>query len=191
MEYREAMVDLETIDNEGSSAIISAGFVLFNLDEEDNYQTLEEDGRCFEVVFDVQEQLDLGRTASFGTIKWWMEQNVTAQAVFQKKPTYQSNTAALRQITKFLAPSKAHAKNRRLWGNGVRFDNEILYGMFKVYDMQFPTEFWNDMCYRTLKNISPPVTQIERGVEHDALDDAKYQVIMAQQFFKALYAQQS
>ena len=101
-EYNGVMCDFETLDKLGTSAVISIGLVKFNLEDEDNYESLEEDGRTFDCVFDIQDQLNMGRTVSFDTLQWWMQQDKMAQAVFQRKPNYRNNEEALLDMVRWL-----------------------------------------------------------------------------------------
>ena len=175
---REYMIDLETINNTSSSAIISVGIVKFNLEDEDSYDTLDENGRSFYCVLDVQDQIDLGRTVGYDTLQWWMRQGKLAQAVFQEEPTFSDNAHAIDSMNNFML------EEGRLWGNGASFDNVIIREFYQTYGREFPIEFWNDMCFRTLKNSAPRKVAIDRGVAHNALEDAKYQVLLAQAYWK-------
>ncbi|MHB0978446.1 MAG: 3'-5' exoribonuclease domain-containing protein [Minisyncoccota bacterium] len=46
---------------------------------------------------------------------------------------------------------------------------------YHALDMKQPWKFWNNRCYRTLKNMFPEVPFVRIGIAHDALDDAKSQ----------------
>jgi exodeoxyribonuclease VIII len=70
-------------------------------------------------------------------------------------------------------------KNVLVWGNGASFDNAILAQCYRAVGMDFPWKFWNDRCYRTLKNLVLDVPFERTGTHHNALDDARSQAIHA------------
>ncbi len=43
--------------------------------------------------------------------------------------------------------------------------------------MEEPWNFWNNRCYRTLKNLHPKIELVRTGVHHHALADAKTQAL--------------
>lgn len=71
------MVDIETLDNKPTSAIVSIGAVMFGPNGYDEYNT-------FYMVVDAQSCIDAGLTLSADTISWWMKQSDQARAVFQQ-----------------------------------------------------------------------------------------------------------
>ena len=83
---------------------------------------------------------------------------------------------------------------RRVWGNGNMFDNAIMRDLYDDYGMQYPVRFWEDLDMRTLKRVWNLICNVvskdklptNKGVAHNALDDAKIQVLQCQQMFKEL-----
>jgi hypothetical protein len=59
-----------------------------------------------------------------------------------------------------------------VWGNGAAFGNVILRSAYAACGLLPPWEFWNDRCYRTLKNLRPDIKLERSGTHHNALDDA-------------------
>ena len=176
-EMNELMVDLETVNNKPSSAIISVGLVKFNLEDEDDYETLDDPKRSFYCVLDVDAQVAFGATMSFETFSWWMKQNAMAKGVFQEKPTYPHNVDAIQKINEFIGKSEPY-----LWGNGSDFDGPIIRHFYDLYGYEFPVPFWKNMCFRTQKRFAKRKVEIDRGIAHNALEDAKYQVLLAQAY---------
>jgi inhibitor of KinA sporulation pathway (predicted exonuclease) len=71
-----------------------------------------------------------------------------------------------------LAPLKEIA----LWGNGSDFDNVLLAQAYAAAKMDYPIRYYNNRCFRTLKNLGLAVQEPQReGTFHNALDDAKHQ----------------
>jgi len=180
--YQEIIVDIETLGTGKDTVVLSIGMVNFNLNDEDNYDTLEEDGRVFYAVLDAQDQIDnYRRTVTFDTMKFWIEQDRNAQRmVFNAKQF--PVVDVLEAINRWVGKSEPN-----LWGNGATFDNVILRSLFEDYGVPFFTPFWNDMDLRTLKYLSGnSKPKIPRGIAHNALEDAKYEVLCAQHYARLL-----
>jgi len=154
------MVDIETLDNKATSAIVSIGAVKFGPNGYDEYDQ-------FYAVVDVQSCIDVGLTLSADTIKWWMKQSDQARSVFQQPGLYL--TGVLLEFGKWLPD------DCKLWGNGASFDNVILSNAYSVLNLPQPWKFWNDRCYRTIAAMHDR-QRFQQGVHHNALDDAKSQV---------------
>lgn len=160
------MVDLETLGNNSHSVILSIGAVSF-----DDTGIGEE----FYVNVDPQSCVNHGLQIDVSTVMWWMKQSDDA-----RKALYKSDTAilvdALTEFTLFMRRNDA----AYVWGNGATFDNVILSNAYKVVGLDTPWKFYNDRCYRTLKNLFPTVEQpADIGTAHNALDDARWQALHA------------
>ena len=66
------MLDNETLDLGPSPAILQVGVIAFPPDDP------ETEIRRIDQYLPIQPQLALGRTISFGTIRWWMQQDAKA-----------------------------------------------------------------------------------------------------------------
>jgi hypothetical protein len=155
------MVDLETMGTEGTAAIIAIGAVKFSskgLGEE------------FYEVIDLNTSVQAGLMIDPDTLMWWMGQSDEARKALTGKtvPLFK----ALKEFSRFVG-NNGEAK---VWGNGSSFDNPILANAFKAVNLERPWKFWNDRCYRTVKELLGGNIPFERvGVYHNALDDAKSQ----------------
>ena len=178
--YTDAMLDIETLGTGTDAVILSAGVVLFNLEEEDDYDTLDDENRSWYNRFNVQEQLDHGHSVTYDTIHWWMKQGVQAKQVFSEKVRF-PNDYALTKLVSWLG----NAQETVLWGNGSGFDIPIFRALFKTYGIDFPFRFWNENDFRTLRRLAGGKKfEIDRGTIHHALEDAKYQVLAAQEYYR-------
>ena len=83
----------------------------------------------------------------------------------------------------------------RLWGNGASFDNAILRQTCRYYGYDFHEciKFWNDRDMRTIVGFYPRQlqerwrrTSLRRGTHHNALDDAKQQVVYCSHILQEL-----
>lgn len=185
--YPDIMVDLETLGTEPDTQIISIGAVRFRLDTRDDVESILGEGRSFYARLDTEEQSAKGRSTTADTLEWWESQSDEARAVFEEEPE-----GVLLALKRFLRFCKG---GRRLWGNGNMFDNTIIRDILKSYDLDHPVYFSNDLDVRTLKrlwnlikhkgsNIDRPT--IKMGEEHNALDDARRQVLQCQTMFSEL-----
>ncbi len=158
----EIMVDLETMDTKPTAAIVAIGAVAFC------------DGEIFDEFYvnvSLQDNVDCGRTISGDTIMWWMSQSDAARGALKRDCS--SLWAALHQFSGWLQANGVEL----VWGNGAAFDNVILEDAFRSVNHGLPWKFYNDRCYRTVKNMFPEVKLERVGEHHNALDDAKSQAL--------------
>lgn len=153
------MLDLETLGQTAGSAVAAIGAVEFG----DEGLT----GRTFYERIDWQTAINAGLTIDGNTMKWWMEQSDEARGELVKpgKPLRE----VLRLFANWIGP------NRYLWGNGADFDNAMLATAYAKTGIKQPWNFWNNRCYRTVKNLHPAIKLEREGTYHHALDDAKSQ----------------
>lgn len=168
------MVDLETMGTGSSAAIVSIGAVKFT---EDSVQS-----DAFYRVVSLQSALDAGMTLDGSTVMWWLSQTQDARISLQAAPERLHDA-----LLSFKAWCPADAQ---LWGNGATFDNVILSNAYKLCSITPPWKFYNDRCFRTLKNLYPGITPDERvGTSHHALDDAQYQAQHAVKILRSITQQ--
>lgn len=156
-----AMFDLETLGTGPDATVVSFGGVIF---DESTFEIVEE----YYHVFNIQEQLDKGRSVTEGTIRWWLSGTAGAlpkQDAAQKKVP---NEAALNRIALFLM------KGSEIWVNGLSFDCPIIETLFKDYGVKTPYQFWNTRDLRTLTKLMNH--QRPKQNSHNALEDAKNQL---------------
>jgi len=153
------MVDLETMSTASNAAIISIGAVHFNKDG-----TLADE---FYTVVDLQSSMNEGLIIDGSTVTFWLGQSDAArnELLF--------NSFGIRDA--LLSFSGWIGDDAIVWGNGAAFDNVILKNAYEACDFKTPWKFYNDRCYRTIKNIYPDIDVPFDGVEHCAVDDARYQ----------------
>lgn len=158
------MVDLETLGRRAGCKVLSIGAVQFGpmgLSSE------------FYISLNVEEQADLHTDPD--TEAWWAKQSEEARRVFTEPKT--SFVLGIEQFSQYLyGVSGGKLRNVRMWGNGSDFDCAILHAAYCAagHD-RTPWEFWNNRCYRTLKNMHKSIKLERQGVYHNALDDAKSQ----------------
>lgn len=179
------MVDLETLGTKPGSVILSIGAVVF--DEEDKML-----GRSFYVTINQGSSQRAGLAIDEGTVKWWALQSEDARQVLYGTAGnagpllhdalvsfgmwLEAMTGTTRALYGDHLYNPEHLKNIEIWGNGSDFDNVILAAAYQAVGLPLPWQFYNNRCYRTLKNLFPQHKMAKRiGTYHNALDDAKSQ----------------
>lgn len=161
------MIDLETMDTKPTAAIIAIGAVSFFDDMlgAEYYQQIN-----------LESAMSFGRTLSADTVIWWLKQSEEARSKFfdnDVAPTLQDILLHFSEWLHLTCPFR----ERKVWGNGASFDNVILRDSYEAYGIVTPWPWWNDRCYRTVKNAFPEIKMERTGTHHNALDDAKSQAI--------------
>lgn len=157
---KQIMLDLETMGNGADAAIIAIGAVEF-----DRSGVLD---RFFRVV-SLESSLSSGLKADASTILWWMQQGDEARSVFKQKGA--SLAEALVDFSAWVGG------DCEVWGNGASFDNAILSTAYRKIQIEQPWKFWNDRCYRTMKNLYQHIPLKRKGTHHNAVDDAETQAL--------------
>jgi hypothetical protein len=121
MKY-DIMVDLETMDNTASAAIVSIGATQCDL-------ITGECGHSYYRVIDLEGQVDNGLTISTDTLYWWMEQSDGARKALTVPGKISLEDMCV-QLRKWLYALDISPENLRLWGNGASFDIAILRHAF-------------------------------------------------------------
>lgn len=180
------MLDLETAGNGADTVVLSAGMVLF-----DPFSELIGKTKYWVLPFD--EQLKLGRVITPSTLVWWMSQSAEAQEAFKASVEYKNDPAINPTLYESVLEIVNYARGAKaVWGNGAAFDNTIMRSL--SYGLKTKDEWpWNkDACYRTIANLARAKAGTDwypknnRGVHHNALDDAIWQAKALQGAFKVL-----
>lgn len=178
-QMQDVMVDLETAGNRPGCAIYSIGAVFFN-------PKTGELGRAHYRVINADKQQALGLHVDASTQAWWDKQSPEARQVLRESAASSFTLEyALAEFTEYLRHAGGTNKVR-IWGNGADFDNAILAHAYVACSQAVPWEFWNNRCYRTLKNLKPQLKLEKRLVKHNALNDAVMQAEHACKLLAAL-----
>jgi len=160
MNKQNVMIDLETMSTRSNAAICSIGAVKFTIESgiiDTFYCTIE-----------AQSCKNYGLHFSKDTIEWWMKQN---------KEALKALTIDCISLDDALTKFKEWYGEKSLftWGNGAGFDNVIMENAYFAIGNIRPWNWWDDRCYRTIKNIIVLPEDEREGVYHNALDDAIHQ----------------
>ena len=172
--FNDVMLDIETLGTQPGCAVVSIGAVLFN--RPNSYV-----GPTFSANISIVDLIDnFGFSVSGGTIQWWLNQSSEAQAGLLEGSV--NVVHALMDFARFVTDDHDGGCDERVrvWGNGAGFDNVLVRQMYERMRLQAPWKFWNDRCYRTLKNENDKAKELlptaaESNVAHRALDDALWQ----------------
>ena len=170
-----AMIDLETLGTSPDCAVLTIGGVKFNPN------ALSEPYQPFYYRFDVDDQLEKGRTVLDSTLEWWGQQE---ESVREEALGDENRTPVLEVLQ---ALNKWCVGVDTIWCQGPAFDIVILEHMFRQYDHHIPWPFWKIRDSRTLFGIMPkdPRKAINFAA-HNALEDCKVQALCVQQTLQKL-----
>lgn len=156
---KNIMLDLETLGNKPGCVIVAIGAVYFGGGKL---------GAEFYRRVDAESCERAGLHIDAATVLWWMKQTVEARNELVAHGALIGD--ALLDFTDFIA-----AQEVKVWGNGSDFDNVILAQAYHKCNQPLPWAFWNNRCYRTVKNLYPATLMKRTGTAHNALEDAKSQ----------------
>ena len=170
-----AMIDLETLGTGPDCVVLTIGGVKFDPN------AISEPYQPFYYKFNVDEQLDKGRTTLESTLEWWgkQEESVREEALGDDNRT--PVLEVLQALNKWCVGADT------IWCQGPAFDICILENLLKQYNHHTPWPFWKIRDSRTLFGIMPkdPRKEIKFNA-HNALEDCKVQALCVQQTISKL-----
>lgn len=171
------MLDLETLDLGPKSCILQIGIIAFPLDDP------ETEMRRVDQYLPVQPQIALGRTISFKTMLWWMEQDEKARARFVDNDgnDMEELTALVRSVHRKLSDliQSVGQANIELWAKGPQLDVVNLEGLFADCGLNTPWSYNSVMDLRTvmrLANVDAADVDKSGIVPHVAISDCQFQI---------------
>ena len=200
----EIMIDIETLNNEFNSAIVTIGAHAFSFDHEetrdfyininprdlDNYSYLALSKR---VGTDGND--DAFVTLGADTVVWWMQQSPQARESLLSKEAVTLKTA-MTKFAQFVSECRASIpsakKELNIWANDPNFDCVICENSFRAAKVTCPWNFWEQRSCRTMEYLGRKLgidrrTDFPReGTYHNAIDDCKYQVSYVKAIHNAL-----
>lgn len=160
LNQNNVMLDLETMSKGSNAAIIAIGAVKFN-------QTVTS---RFYAVVNLQSSIDIGLEMDADTVLWWLKQSDESRADLALPGV--SICDALADFATWIGNDAV------MWGNGAMFDNVIMTNAYRLAGFGDPPwSFWNDMCYRTVKNMNKHIKIQRVGIHHNAVHDAESQAL--------------
>lgn len=159
----DVMIDWETMGNKPNAAVIALGACFFD-------PATGVVGEKFYSEISLSSSVAAGLDIDPSTVIWWMQQDDAARAKFKDNEGAPSIYFVMDKFNQWLKLETTD--DIVLWGNGAAFDNVIAANVYDKMYVNRPWKFWNDRCYRTVKNLYPDVEYVFEGVKHYALDDA-------------------
>lgn len=158
------MLDLETFGTRPGSALRSIGAVQFGLD-----------GRTGETFYRniTRKSCEAaGLIVDPNTVKWWSEQAPAARQALETDQRELADVA--REFTSWFQKAGCIYA----WGHGASFDPPLWEEACRAAKVIPPWKFYNIRDTRTIHHVFNFETRDlrRRGVYHNALDDALYQV---------------
>ena len=165
------MIDIETLDTANTAVVVQVGWCVFDA---------EQISKPTELFPGIQEQIDMGRTISASTLKWWMTDDsisqVTRERVFDPVIDTSVEDIATRLRT-VLGNGIEH-----VWSHGPHFDMAILKDLMgdNVFHYRSPRDT------RTMSMLAPHIQKPPAITKHSAGDDAYAQAQWMQECFKVV-----
>jgi len=172
------MVDLETLGNKPGAAIISIGAVA------------QSDGgvETFKATISIASSIFVGLTVDPDTMSWWRKQSREAWEASTEGG--EPLAAVLEKFKTWLQERRASGSGPtgtklRLWGDSASFDLVLLGCAYRAAGLPTPWEYWEEHCYRTLRNVLGS-KKPRAKLQHDSLSDAAAQLSHLKQMLKTL-----
>lgn len=168
MKTANVMLDLETLGNKPNSVILAIGACFFaggKIHDE------------FYIRINAESCERHGLRMDASTVLWWLQQNEAARAEVCK-PSEVTLREGLEEFAEWIGTQRP-----KVWGNGSDFDNVILKNAYDHTRLDVPWNFWDNRCYRTVKNLNYKIPFEKTGTAHNALDDAKGQALHLMRIF--------
>lgn len=162
------MFDLETLGKNAGCPVLSIGVVEFDLNGiQKEYQ----------LFFNVQDQERYELKPEADTVMWWFKQSPEAiKAIIDG----QEHALNLAEGLTILSQASDWAKEQ-VWVNGASFDFPILKALFNAVGIDIPWKYYNECCFRTLKNQLSKTEfeafRVKPEIAHDGLEDARAQAL--------------
>jgi hypothetical protein len=168
MKYKNLMVDIETLGDTNSAAMVSIAAVAFD--------KFGDPGPALSYNIYLDDALKLGNVSA-STLQWWAKEDRT---VFHNMLNngYIKTADALSELSVF--SELCLDDNFKIWANGPDFDLKIIEDKieklkdYSVYKFWSP---WNQRCVRTVKAIDPTLAKsFINNEKHNPLQDCYTQI---------------
>jgi len=174
----DIMTDIETLGTSSDSSVFQISACSFNIETGQILKT-------FNKIIDIETIPNMIVDGS--TIKWWLNTNKELMHELLNSDDSEKFHHVLYDFHCWLYNQSDDMKNVYLWGNGILFDNKMIQHQFIKNDMDYPIIYKNDRDMRTIVDLACAKLGMEEKpfknqfnddslVEHDALDDCKYQI---------------
>jgi hypothetical protein len=177
------------------------GLVRFNLLDEDHWESFDDAGRSGYWVLPIEPQMNAGRTIGPGTLLWWIGQIRTGHPdtaeIFSPMPQLLDLESGQFHedveeifITRLFAIKNFMSDADYLWGKPAHFDCPKIESLLNQFGVHMPIPWYKYRCMTSAKvpaqvfNVTRPKPKTVGNVNHNALWDAKKQVLELQEWFR-------
>lgn len=177
--YKECMADIETLGTRPDCVVLSIALVKFDLDGEDTFESILDDpSRVFYTTLDTAAQSH--RTIQQSTLDWWKQFPQQRELIDSARKHHPRD--ALIAVNNWVENDKPN-----LWGNGATFDNVIINDLYETFAVNSAFPYYQARDLRTLKQLAgKPKLPFSNPQPHNALYDAAYEVLCAQEYYRRL-----
>lgn len=158
------MLDVESMGTNADAALVGIGAVFF--DEATGT------GAEFYRTINLATAVLRGGTIDAATVMWWLGQDEAARNAIRFNSYHVDE--ALTDFVGFVK-SNVHVPDLLIWGCSPTFDCEKVNSALVRSRIEVPWRYYNERCYRTVRERNKRVELDERTGLHNALDDAKFQ----------------
>lgn len=170
------MLDLETLGTAPGCKVLSIGAVVFG-----------PAGLGAEFYIEIARAGQRRLKEDPDTLAWWLKQDaVVRDRLLGSQRGKPALPASLNGFSGWVETACCGGSVPVVWGNGAGFDQPILAAAYVAVKRPPPWKFFDERCYRTLKNLKPSVKLVRSGNLHNALDDAKSQAEHAVRIFREM-----
>ncbi|UUG68126.1 exonuclease-like protein [Bacillus phage PK-3] len=188
MERVDIMVDIETLGKSSDSTIIQISAIAFDILTGNHISTFNE-------IADIEKNENLLEVDA-STLKWWLKTDKELLTKLLNSGKHSSETI-LAHFNGWLRVQSNDIKNVYLWGNGILFDNKMIQHQMELNGYKYPIFYKNDRDVRTIVDLASAKLGLSEKelkdrfkddslVEHNALDDVKYQINLVVGCYKTL-----
>lgn len=176
----DIMIDIEALGKQSDSTIFQIAAMAFNLE-------------TGEIISSFNKKADLSKDKNINvdgdTLVWWLNTNkeLLTSLLNEGDVSKEILLVMFKQWIESHFDSKDDNSNVHLWGNGILFDNKMIQYQLEKMDFNYPIHYKNDRDVRTILDLASDKLGVSEKelkdsieskdlVEHDALDDVKYQI---------------
>lgn len=159
------MIDVESMGTKPTAPLMAIGAVFF---DENNRQL----GDTFYRTIHLSTSVNLGFVMEPAAVLFWLGQPDEARnaVLFNALPVGD----VMQEFASWIG-QRCSRSDLMVWGNSPTFDCLKVEAHFKACGLDVPWLYFNERCYRTIRERNRVVEQDERQGLHNALEDAKFQ----------------
>lgn len=179
-----SVFDIETLDTQPTSLVLSLGVVLFDLDAIQPFDELVAQGMNF--YFSQEQQKEVGRTISEDTTRWWSQQGESAQECLNN-PNQRDCKDLFVMMNELYAMLNFQPNRKEMpWFSRGYFDAVIMEDFCRAMELDPLFKFW---CWRDSRtyldalgigSLNQKLAKPEQMTPHNSHHDAAFEAYMLQ-----------